>query len=120
MSDLTHYTLTGAADWPMLATVGGVSLLILQAVILVMIGTIYKALPKHSDLQAHRQAINLDIKELAKSFETVLEKHMDREQVSREKKEESMMAAFDRQRTECQARYDRQFDDVFSQLRCLK
>jgi hypothetical protein len=41
---MRHYTLTGAADWPMLATVGGVSFLVLQATILILIGVIYRAL----------------------------------------------------------------------------
>lgn len=106
MPDPIHYTLTGAADWPMLATVGGGALVFFQVIILALIGMVWKSLPKHEDLEKQRRDINLDIKDLAKEFENVLDKHMTRQ---REDCSE--------QRTECRGRYDRQFDDLYKQQR---
>jgi hypothetical protein len=116
-SQIMHYTLTGAADWPMLSIIGGVSFVLLQAIVLVLIGAIYRSLPKHSDLQLLRENVNLDIEKLAVRFESVLEKHMSREESNREKKEGDIMSFVKDGRKECQERYDKMFDDLFSRLR---
>ena len=116
-TDLTHYTLTGAADWTMLATVGGASLLVIQMIIMLLIATIYKTLPKHTDLQEQREALNADLQRMAKSFEAVLEKHIFREQAARESKDDSVVATFEKQRSECSKRFDRQFNEMLSQIR---
>jgi hypothetical protein len=116
-TDLTHYTLTGAADWTMLATVGGASLLVIQMIIMLLIATIYKTLPKHTDLQKQREALNDDLQRMAKSFEAVLERHIFREQAARESKDDSVVATFEKQRSECSKRFDRQFNEMLSQIR---
>lgn len=114
---LVHYTLTGAADWPMLATVGGALICIIQLIILGLIGAIYYSLPKQRDLQLMRDNVNLDIDRLADRFENILEKYMNKEQSIREKRDEDIVESFQKQRAECQARYDNQFNNIFSRLR---
>jgi hypothetical protein len=114
---MESYTLTGAADWPMLSIIGGISFVMLQAIILSLIKAIYKSLPKHSDLQFVRENINLDIKELAMRFENILEKHIGKEETNREKKETEIISFFKENQTKCQERYDKLFDDVFSRIK---
>jgi hypothetical protein len=109
---MVHYTLTGAADWPMLAAVGGVSFLVLQAAVIVLIAVIYKALPKQKDLQDMKNAMHLDVKELAARFETILDKYMDKELTARVKKEDDILQSCRDNRTVCQARYDRLFEQL--------
>jgi len=106
-----HYTLTGAADWPMLATVGGISFLVLQATILILIGVIYRALPKHQDLQNLRTSMVLDIEKLANRFEGILDKYMATELAARLKREDDIISTCEKQRAACQARYDRMFEN---------
>ena len=100
---MIHYTLTGAADWPMLATVGGGSLIFFQLIVLVLIGVVWRSVPKHEDLRRQRDGINLDIKALAKELEEVLDKHMVRQ------REDCRL-----QRTDCKNRYDKQFDELYA------
>jgi hypothetical protein len=114
---MEHYTLTGAADWPMLSIIGGISFVMLQAIVLVLIGAIYRSLPKHTDLQLLRENVNLDVEKLALRFEPILEKHVGREETSREKKETEIMSHFKESQAKCQERYDKMFDDIFSRLR---
>jgi len=106
------YTLTGAADWPMLATVGGLSLVILQAIVLILIGVIYRSLPKHQDIQNMYVAMGLDIEKLALRFEHALEKHADRDINACTKKEDDFLSACEKHRLACQARYDRYFEKL--------
>jgi len=61
---MIQYTLTGAADWPMLASVGGFGLMFFQVIVLGLIGLVWRSLPKHQDLQNLKSEINIDIKEL--------------------------------------------------------
>lgn len=114
---MEHYTLTGAADWPMLSIIGGISFVLLQAIVLVLIGAIYRSLPKHSDLQSLRENVNLDVEKLALRLETILEKHVGREESSREKKEDEIMAYFKESQSRCQERYDKMFEDINTRLR---
>jgi hypothetical protein len=67
---------------------------------------VWRSLPKYTDLEKQRQEVNLDIKSIAKEFGDILDKHMDRQRAD--------CAA---QRTECRGRYDKQFDDLYSQRR---
>jgi hypothetical protein len=98
------YTLTGAADWPMLATVGGLSLVILQAIVLILIGVVYRSLPKHQDLRNMYISIGLDIEKLALRFEHALEKHADRDVEARIRKDDDILSACEKHRIACQAR----------------
>jgi len=121
---MQHYTLTGAADWPMLASVGGFGLLFFQMIVLGLIGLVWKSLPKHEDLQNLKKEINIDIKELTsvfgavikeltKDFEIMLDKHLAKETLDRKEMDTSMSFFCERQRTKCQESNEKLFDELF-------
>lgn len=110
-----HYTLTGASDWPMLATVGGISMFVFQAIVVILIGVVYRSLPKHQDLQLLRSETNATVKELTKSFSAeikelthefanMLEKHLSREETDRKETDQDLKTACLQHRQDCQAR----------------
>jgi len=121
---MIQYTLTGAADWPMLASVGGFGLLFFQIIVLGLIGLVWRSLPKHQDLQALKSEINIDIKELTqvfgavikeltKDFETMLDKHLAKEMCDRKEMDTSISLFCERQRQRCQAGNEKLFDELF-------
>jgi len=121
---MIQYTLTGAADWPMLASVGGFGLLFFQVIVLGLIGLVWRSLPKHQDLQNLKSEINIDIKELTsvfsavikdltKDFETMLDKHLAKETEDRKEMDQSISFFCERQRQKCQASNEKLFDELF-------
>jgi len=121
---MIQYTLTGAADWPMLASVGGFGLMFFQVIVLGLIGLVWRSLPKHQDLQNLKSEINIDIKELtqvfgavtkelAKDFEAMLDKHLTKETEDRKEMDQSMSFFCERQRQKCQASNEKLFDELF-------
>ena len=121
---MIQYTLTGAADWPMLASVGGFGLLFFQIIVLGLIGLVWRSLPKHQDLQALKSEINIDIKELTqvfgavikeltKDFETMLDKHLAKEMCDRKEMDTSISLFCERQRQRCQSSNEKLFDELF-------
>lgn len=121
-----HYTLTGASDWPMLATVGGISLFVFQTIILILIAVVYRSLPKHQDLQVLRTEINTTVKELTKSFSdeikelthefaNMLEKHLNKEVLDRKETDQGLVASCLQHRQECQNRNTELFAALLNQ-----
>lgn len=79
------FIITQAADWKMLAVVGGISWLVVNGIIFLLIARVYDMLPKPQDLIKLRQDINLDIEKLAQRWEQSLEKYSDRHGREQEK-----------------------------------
>ena len=79
------FALTEAKDWPMLITVGSISWLFFNIIVLGLLGLAWRSLPKESDLLQLRKDVNLDIEKIAARWEAVLESHSDRQRNKQEK-----------------------------------
>jgi hypothetical protein len=74
LQKMTGYTITGASDWDMLVTIGGITAVVFSVVVATLIGVIYKSLPKKADLDMVLTAVGDDLEKLGCRFESALEK----------------------------------------------